>query len=715
MRKRPFLAIAFAMAALAAAVRLHNAWTFPVLGGYDAFAHFTYVWFLADTGRLPLPHAGWEFFQPPLWYALAALAWNTLAGFDATTRLRVIDAAVALAGLAPAAVAAAAVGRSLPGDRTARLLAAAWILFLPVHLYSAGFLGNEGLTAVACAAAFAALLRTADAPTPARGALLGLALGLAMLAKFTGLVVVAAAVATLGLRAASRRDGAALGALAVALAVAAVVGGWFYARNVALYGTPFRLSRDGLFLARIENSQLQGRREPLEYLLFDPGIVYRPQWPRGLSAHSPRPAGAPYSALRESIPTGLYANAWFDGFGGFVLPPVTASEASRRAGQLLLVLGLLPTATVLVGIAAAVARLRRGPGQPRPDHPRAVPDAAGDRSHDTAVAMLSALAAMAVVLVHGTRTVPTQMAVKATYLMPVAVPFAWAFALGAHEVRRRSERAWKVLLASGAAAAVASVIVFAHGMAIDDAWLRERCASAVVRNLDGVVAYAGGERDSARAAFRDAALAGWHLGYENLAALAWEDGDATAALWLLRSAAARQPAQARGSRGERRQAIADTQAVYANSAAVFLFAMGRHGDARAELATALRLDPTLPEAWWNLGVLDAATALVGDGESRRAGLLAARDSFRQAARLDDAFGEAHAMEAATSRLLGDDAAAKAASVRAARPPSARSWPVETGPGDLLAAGLHRRRRIRDLPPALAGAAAPEARVRPTAP
>src|SRR5205085_6816016 len=91
---------------------------------------------------------GWEFFQPPLYYELMALVWRTAGSFDAETRLRIGTALIAVAGLVPAATALAIVRQRFPANRVAQLLAAGSMLFLPMHLYSAGFVGNENLTAI---------------------------------------------------------------------------------------------------------------------------------------------------------------------------------------------------------------------------------------------------------------------------------------------------------------------------------------------------------------------------------------------------------------------------------------------------------------------------------------------------------------------------------------------------------------------------------------
>ena len=65
MTRQTFALGAAALFVVGAAIRVHNALTFPLLTSYDGFAHFTYVWYLSTTWRVPLPTAGWTFFQPP--------------------------------------------------------------------------------------------------------------------------------------------------------------------------------------------------------------------------------------------------------------------------------------------------------------------------------------------------------------------------------------------------------------------------------------------------------------------------------------------------------------------------------------------------------------------------------------------------------------------------------------------------------------------------
>ncbi|MFN2426924.1 MAG: glycosyltransferase family 39 protein [Candidatus Binatia bacterium] len=670
--------------ALGIAIRCHNALHFPLMRGYDAFAHFGYIWFLAEEGRVPPATAGWEFFQPPAYYAFMLVFWKGLAGIDALLRLRLGTMVLAVATVLPAWLALKICRRSLPSSPGIALAAAGLLLFLPVQIYSAGFLGNESLCAVLSGIALAVLLWTLRDPRPTRCVLLGLALGLAMLSKFTAIVVVAASLGALVLRAMTAGDlRAGLARAAMVTASLLVVCGWFYGRNAIEYGNPFQLSREGLFLSQIEDSQLQGRRGVLEYVLFDPVILYRPQWPRGLSLDSPRPADVPYSAMRESIPTGLYANAWFDGYGGFILPRITESETSRRAGQLLLSLGMIPTLLIAAGVVSGLRRLRRKGWD------------------DTIVVMLLASMAMAAVIVVGTRSVPTQAAVKATYLLPVSIAFAFWFALGLEALHARFPAFGRVALGLCVLLAVVSSSVFTEGLLFEAK--ENQPASAAVRNLHGVVYAAAGRREQARDLFRSAARDGWALAEENLAAFALDDDQPLEALYRTRVASRRQSSQlARTNRSQSLYRDA-TLAEYANTEAVIFQRLGWTNDAIAAAHRARRLDPGLPEAHYNLGVLllDRAIASPSTGASSRI-TRRARRAFAKAVALDPAYREAEAMAGVAATLEGrcELGAAMIRNSAVARPCEHRLYPMRTGPGDQNAAALHRRRQIEPLPAAL---------------
>jgi len=682
--RRAFIVTGAVMLIVGAAVRVNNALQFPILKGYDAFAHFTYVWFLAETGRVPAATAGWEFFQPPAYYALMLAFWKGLPGLDPLFRLQLGTMFVAILGLVHAAVSFVVVRRYFPEDRLVQLLAPGLMLFLPVHLYSSGFLGNEVLGAALCGLGLLVLLWTLRRETITRAVLLGLVLGIAMLVKFTALAVVVAAFATLGLHAVVQgRLARGVATLSVVAAVVLAVCGWFYARNAITYGNPFQMSREQLFLAHVENSQPQGRRALLEYVLFDPLILGEPQWPRGEPLYG-RVRLSDYSALRHSIPTGLYANTWFDGYGAFVLPPIEWSATVLGAGQALLTLGMVPTLVMMLGLWTGLGDLRRR------------------RWDDTLVTMLLASASMAAIVVLGTRSVPTQAAVKATYLMPISVAFAFWFALGIDRLRRsRPSWVWFVAAVSATLAGL-SVAVFTHGLVIDNHWMSINGGGPAFRNLYGIVYYADKKPQRAARLFEWAAEDKWPLAFENLAALDLQFGRPDLALGHLDEAVAIKRIDLAIVPEDQRPYVRATLADYMNSRAVILHQLGRHDEALAAVEEAGILDPSIPEVPYNLGVLRLIQAEQDDGTRRGALLKQARRAFAASAELDPAFHEAVAM-AGVARTLTGRCAAGAAMIRRALAPHPgvfRAYPFETGPGDQNAAGIDRRRRIWRIPTTL---------------
>ncbi len=686
MTRRTFWIVAGVMVVAGAAVRVNNALVFPPLHAYDGFSHFSYIWFMAEHWRVPLATNGWEFFQPPLYYWLMAALWDGLAPMDPVMRLRVGTLAVALLGLSLALVSWWIARREFPDDRLVQLFGPALMLFVPVHLYTAGFLGNENLTAVTSAWALAALLATLRRPTTARAALLGLLLGLAMLTKFTGIVVMTGAFATFGLRMLVRRNWRRDGrAAAVAALVMLAVCGWFYARNVVVYGTPFKMSRETFLLQRYEHVQTRGRRGLLEYVLFDPVILRRPEWPRGIGLAGERPLG--YSAMRESVLTGVYANAWFEAYGGFIMPTVTQDDVVRRSGQVLLTLGLVPTLLMAVGLATAVARLRRSGW------------------NDTLVAMLTTFAAMLLVLIQGTRAVPLHAAVKATYLMPASVVFGFWLGLGAAALGAR-RRAWlHAVTAVSVVLAVVSCVVFLQGRWVGAWWLEKAQEVPLWRNVAGVVYYAGGDTERAAELFRLASADGYHMGFENLSALALDGDRPLEALHDLRTAAKLQPSQSLGTAADQARFNELTRAEYLNSMAVIYHRLGWDRVAMHAAADAVVADPTLPEANYDLALLKLQDVYGRPGRHeapwRRAYLAQSRRLLSAALVADPAFQEARALAAFLEAAAGDCDDASAAIEAALHParPAYRSYP-DTGVGDLLASAIRRRRHITEVPESL---------------
>lgn len=256
---------AVALAGAGFCLSLACAFTLPILFGVDERVHLAYVEVLL-TGDLPevdqpVPldgrfvvlsefYAGgteaagprgdvWVANHPPLAYVVAAgPAWLAArVGVDRGPPM-VLRLLCAL-GMALGALATAAVSDALlPGRRAVAVAVVGLTAFVP-SLVSIGSYGyNDGLALAVGTALLATVLRVARwGPTrPRLVALIGLA-SLAVLTRSALLPLVALAAAVWLLRSWRGGIGRAAGGSALVAVVPAIVGGWFYLRNIDLYGS----------------------------------------------------------------------------------------------------------------------------------------------------------------------------------------------------------------------------------------------------------------------------------------------------------------------------------------------------------------------------------------------------------------------------------------------------------------------------------------------
>jgi hypothetical protein len=381
-----FFRAGFLLALLAAAVRVNNALRFRSVNGFDAAENIEYVKMLLRSWRLPAPDAAWATAHPPLFYYLSAAITRLSLVFD--SRL-LTEAAIPLlgsaAGLVTAGLAFVLVRRLAPDDPRRATLAAALLFFLPVHIYTSAMLNEEMLASMWVSLALFAVLRCQERRDFASAALAGFLGGLAVLTKLSGALVLAAAAASFALDGLRRRElGPALARVALLLSVAAVVGGWFYLRNLVAYGY---LYPHGLSVHAVMFEMPPGERSVLDYLRLPLATLLEPQ--------------LLHADLLHSVWGSTYATLWFDGHRHF-LPN---SAAAMTAGRVLLVLALLPTAALFIGLARGVRRCLRQPFGP--DLP-----------------LLLLVAASLAGYVFFTWQNPWFATVKASYLLGLSIPFA---------------------------------------------------------------------------------------------------------------------------------------------------------------------------------------------------------------------------------------------------------------------------------------------------
>ena len=331
---------AIPLAAVAVAMRVYNDFRYPPDWGFDASFNWRYIYRLSRDWTLPDPSAGWSTADPPFFFAVSALLMNAL-GFVIVA----VPLFNTVAGLAVVALAVALVRRVAPGDQLRALLAGGLLLFLPAHIQMSTMVNEEMLAALCASLALFALTGREQAPGRGlqRAAGAGLAAGLALLTKLSGAVAVATTALTYALdaRVEGRLRSASLCAV-TALLVAALSGGWYYARNQILYGyvQPFGLP------AHAEMFEMPpGERGVLDYVRVPLSTFTDPQLLD--------------EDLLHSVWGSTYATVWFDGHR-FFLP--RDSEGVRRLGTATLLLALLPTAAFALGVTGGLRRWLRGGG-----------------------------------------------------------------------------------------------------------------------------------------------------------------------------------------------------------------------------------------------------------------------------------------------------------------------------------------------------------------
>ncbi len=211
----------------------NNARLLPFHAGFDSKEHLNYINYIQEHRALPLPTEGWEMYQPPLYYLIAAATLSAckLSVNDPTSvfLLRLLGAFFGIAQFVLVFLSL----RLLFPLRTAfvGLLLAA---FLPMHLYLAHYVTNEILAATLATAALYLCLRLLRSETPQslQFAWLGFAIGAAMLAKATGILLLPVVLAAIAGKLAVMRAPIAiwLRNLGLLLAICFAVCGWHYAR-----------------------------------------------------------------------------------------------------------------------------------------------------------------------------------------------------------------------------------------------------------------------------------------------------------------------------------------------------------------------------------------------------------------------------------------------------------------------------------------------------
>lgn len=218
----------------------------PIARAPDEAAHWEYVEHLATLRTLPVfrnyvpPAPGYEFHQPPLYYALCAPLWAATGAGVQNYACRVVSL---LCGLFTLVFIWRAARVLFPDDIRIAHLATGFAALWPVVLGVSASSNNDALGALVCAALFERIAqffrRNPDDEIWKHALWIGMWAGIGVLSKNTVLTVSLAAFGALlfGVRQ-ERSSGEAVRALGIAISVMLLVSGWWLVRNQNLYGDP---------------------------------------------------------------------------------------------------------------------------------------------------------------------------------------------------------------------------------------------------------------------------------------------------------------------------------------------------------------------------------------------------------------------------------------------------------------------------------------------
>ena len=379
-----------------AALFINNAPQLPRLMGFDAEAHEQYIQFIQEKHALPLPKDGWEMHQPPLYYAASAMLLDACSfsapDNDAAFVLRAVNGVV---GLIHCWLALLCFRLLFPGNLPAQAAGLLVAAFLPPHLYLSQYVTNEPLAGLLVTVAFYFLLRALQTEKESLFLHLGIgvALGAAMLTKFSSLLAIPVFLAALSLRLLARRNYTPrnwLFSVGAVLLSCLVVCGWHYGRVWAQFGKPILGNWE---IDAFPSWQDPGFQTSAYYSSFGQALV------------------SPLFSGFHSFSDGLYSTLWGDGLAsgivGVVFRPPWNYDL-MNAGY------LLAFGISLVFLAGCVIALARFIRQPKLEW----------------FVLLGLVGIFVLGIIYMSLRVPSYAQAKAFYAFPALVPFSALVAVG---------------------------------------------------------------------------------------------------------------------------------------------------------------------------------------------------------------------------------------------------------------------------------------------
>src|SRR5437764_305641 len=386
----------------------NNSRLLPFHAGFDAKEHLKYINYIQEHRALPLANEGWEMYQPPLYYLIAAASLSAckLSINDPASilLLRLIGAFLGIAQFIFVFLSL----RLLFSARTAfvGLLLAA---FLPMHVYLAQYVTNEMLAATLATATLYACLRLlkSDTPSASQFAWVGFTLGATMLAKATTVLLLPIAIAAIAGKLAYTRARLAISLrnLGLLLTICLAVCGWHYARIWLRFGTPLLGNWD--VISGFTWWQDPGYHTAVDYIRFGRSLV--------------RPLFSGFAGFAD----GIYSTLWGDALcGGASSLTFVWNQQPLIGGYLW---ALIPMALIVMGAVVATIQFVRKPSS-------------------ELFLLLGFSAVLMLGLIFMTLKIPSYAQAKAFYALSAITPLCFFGALGWQRTTHVSNRLRFVLV-----------------------------------------------------------------------------------------------------------------------------------------------------------------------------------------------------------------------------------------------------------------------------
>lgn len=218
----------FVMIGAMGILQFHNLLAFLLSRGFDAFAHLEYINYLHKYHTIPLPYEGWELYQPPLYYFLAALINPSLS-------VKILGGLSWVSLL----IATFILYKKRFRDTDLALLGSFFTGAVPVIIYLTPTLSNEFFSSVLIGISMTYYVLKKSKPDLKFYFVLGVLLGLSILAKSTAFVLLGVIIIDLLLDNWKLPIRKKIQIFGIVFFTTIGIGGWFYARNIIIFNNPF--------------------------------------------------------------------------------------------------------------------------------------------------------------------------------------------------------------------------------------------------------------------------------------------------------------------------------------------------------------------------------------------------------------------------------------------------------------------------------------------